>query len=512
MATQPQFPTTGTMEGDIAAGLISSSGVYNPAGTPPAGGTGDQPVIPAPDVSGDGLNSLNLDMPSLDQFNANDLLKAVASPITAEDTRKMVSDLRASQLRIAELLQPSAREKEIQGKINTLQSGFENDVTTLQYRPGIDFFTFGRGVSQNERETNLRLAPLQRELGTEVAGRTAAIKGEEALSQGTRDLLNFAQQQEQLAISKFTAISNVVNQLQDNARSVLDTITTQFAGLTYNELDQTTRRKLDLLARNVGLPGSVLRAGMDAVATKLKAENARKDAEFKATQDQRAFDNSIALERLGIDRAKLAQDGLGGMDIANLTAYAQQYAATGKIPTGLPKGSFGYISEIAKALPKQPGTIVDKNTGVKPDVSDTKIDSYAAAYDIVNKVKLAQEKFNKLNTGLVGGTLGNIRPTADRQIYNDLRKEISDLLARLRTGAVINAEEEKRYNGLLPGVYNRTFFLGSSGEQKLKNLESQLKGTLKTRLDAQGVEIVGFDQNQELLNKAAQFDDNFIGQ
>ncbi len=96
-------------------------------------------------------------------------------------------------------------------------------------------------------------------------------------------------------------------------------------------------------------------------------------------------------------------------DPATIVAYAQQYASNGQIPTGLPKGTFGTVAQVAKELPKANGTIVDNNTGIKSSkLTSAQTDAYSAMKDLTNKITEAQTLFNKLHTGVLGGLLGNI--------------------------------------------------------------------------------------------------------
>lgn len=182
-------------------------------------------------------------------------------------------------------------------------------------------------------------------------------------------------------------------------------------------------------------------------------------------------------------------------DPASILAYAQQYASNGSIPTGLPKGSFGLVSQIAKELPKVNGEIVDNNTGIKSSkLTATQLDAYSAMKDLVNKTEEAKQLFSKLNTGLIGGTLGNVFKTQTRQQYNILRGEIVDLLSRARSGAALTANEEANYLKKIPGTFNQTLWMGSSGENKLEGLKKSLEGKLDTGLKANGISMYGFSK------------------
>lgn len=186
--------------------------------------------------------------------------------------------------------------------------------------------------------------------------------------------------------------------------------------------------------------------------------------------------------------------GVPGIEPENLIAYAQQYASTGKIPTGIPKGSFGVVAQYAKESPKQEGAVIDVNTGVKPDISDAKIDGFASLYDLTKKLDEAKALYDNLHTGFVSGVWKTILPTEGQQKYDAIISEITDLLARSRTGAAITAYEEEQYLSKLPGKFNKSFFIGKDGDTKIETLKSSLSNKLDTSLRAGGSAIVGFSK------------------
>lgn len=216
---------------------------------------------------------------------------------------------------------------------------------------------------------------------------------------------------------------------------------------------------------------------------------------FADDRKQQDFDNGIKLAQLAIDQAKLRNDSVAAAtDPAQLLAYAQQYASSGTIPSGIPKGTFGLVSQLAKELPKQDGTIVDVNTGTKPNITDVKIDGYAALYDISLKVQQLKELDTQRYKGVVSATLGKVFGSDTQQRYVDLRTEIVDLLSRARTGAALTASEEKFYADQLPGRISNVGPLGADSQTRIDNFASKINSTLDTKLKAQGASIVGFSK------------------
>lgn len=235
----------------------------------------------------------------------------------------------------------------------------------------------------------------------------------------------------------------------------------------------------------------------------LKSAGGFMSAEYKQKLAQQDFENKLSLQQLNISRANLAlsqrrleldeaeKNGMG--DLATLTAYAQQYASTGQIPTGMPKGTFGLVSEIAKDLPKSNGTLVDKNTGIKPTGNDTKINGLGDLYSTIELAKQLKELDTKRPRGITGGLM-NLAGESDSKRYLDLRTQITDLLARARTGAAINANEERLYAGMLPGRYSNPLGLGSNTQSNIDNFINNLSSDLSNKLNTQGWSMYGMSK------------------
>ena len=72
-----------------------------------------------------------------------------------------------------------------------------------------------------------------------------------------------------------------------------------------------------------------------------------------------------------------------------------------------------------------------------------------------------------------------------------MREQISDLLARARTGAAINATEEKRYFDLLPSRFSQPFFLGADSQVRIDNFISTVTKDLDNKTRTQGLAVYG---------------------
>ena len=228
----------------------------------------------------------------------------------------------------------------------------------------------------------------------------------------------------------------------------------------------------------------------DAVTNKLNQDKFNRDL----ANDK--YDNAYKQAQINKIYADIKKDSEeAGVEPNQVMAYAQQYASTGQIPVGLPKGTFGLVSAAAKELPKGEGTIVDKNTGVKSSAVPAALETgYASMYSVIELAKELKELDKKRIGGITSGTLGKIFGSDDQQKYIDKRDQIVDLLARSRTGAAINTSEEELYSGMLPGRFSEAFFLGVDSQSRLDNFIDNVSKDLNNKTKTQGLSIFGFSK------------------
>ena len=182
--------------------------------------------------------------------------------------------------------------------------------------------------------------------------------------------------------------------------------------------------------------------------------------------------------------------GFGG-DPMSLIAYANEYASTGKIPTGIPKGSFGIIAQTAKALPKQKGQIIANSTGVAPTGDTTLQTGLGALSSAIRLAEQLRELDKKRVGGVISGTLGKIFGSSDQARYVDLRSQIVDLLSRARSGAALTESEERRYGNMLPGRFSEPLGLGAQSNVRIDNFIKNLSDDLSNKSAAQGWSVYG---------------------
>lgn len=174
----------------------------------------------------------------------------------------------------------------------------------------------------------------------------------------------------------------------------------------------------------------------------------------------------------------------------DLQAFAQQYAEDGSKPTNIPEGmTFGQIAAAAANLPKSDGQLVSNSTNVTPTgMGVERKNAVSALYDIYQKADELAELDKK--RGLDGSFLFN---TEDKTRYMSLRNEITDLIARARTGAAITEYEEKRYEKQLPGAFKEEF-LGKNSEDMIESFKENIKGALDNNLGLFNSSIYGYSK------------------
>lgn len=192
---------------------------------------------------------------------------------------------------------------------------------------------------------------------------------------------------------------------------------------------------------------------------------------------------------LGAIRAPLKGSNQPAPVSPTVQAYAQQYASQGTYPTGMPKGLVGPVSNAAKDLPKQTGEIVNAQTNVRPPKDDSKVNALSDLYSTIELAKQLKELDTQRTKGIWGGIVNNLDSNNKR--YNDLRTQITDLLARARTGAAINASEEALYSKMLPGRLSNPLGIGTNTQASIENFVNNLSNDLTQKASANGWSIYG---------------------
>ena len=276
-------------------------------------------------------------------------------------------------------------------------------------------------------------------------------------------------------------VTALQNQLKLNKDYITDPAEKKLASAQQRVLDERARvlaeqKQNDSDISKIAITAATNKAPQAILDAIQQAKTPIEAAKAAAGWLQDPLDAQYKKAQIAKINADIASSGASGIDAANVLAYAQQYASTGTIPTGLPKGTFGIVAQYAKEQPKPDGTLVDRGTGVKSGaVSPTQEEGIIALKDVTQK--LAQLK----DMPRLGGpqTVSN---------YNILRGEIVDLIARARSGAALTANEEATYKAKIPKI---TSFIGDS---KIDALQSSITGKLDTELVSKGLSIYGYSK------------------
>lgn len=201
------------------------------------------------------------------------------------------------------------------------------------------------------------------------------------------------------------------------------------------------------------------------------------------------------IQKIYSDIENSGTSNMFGGDASQAIAYAQQYATTGQIPTGLPKGTFGIVSQIAKELPKQKGEIVSTTTGVKSNsIGTVAQDDFTRLYNIIQET----EKLKKLDEerwgGVIAGTVGKVLGSDAQAKYLTSRKSIVDNIARMQSGAALTEEEVSFYEDYLPSRFSEKFGLGQDSLKKITNFEETMNTKLQNALSSSGLSIYGYSK------------------
>ena len=206
------------------------------------------------------------------------------------------------------------------------------------------------------------------------------------------------------------------------------------------------------------------------------------------------------LRKLNAEIAELNNAGqvVGGVN-ENLTAYASQYADTGKLPSPAElkqsKLSIGQVTTMAKQIPKPKGVVVSSLTGTKSNsISAEAEKDFQKLYNVTEMTKRLKELDKKRVGGLVSGTVGKIFGSEDQGEYLTLRKAIVDEMSRMQSGAALTPDEIAVYNDYLPGRFSESFGLGRDSLKKIVSFENAMNQKLQNRLANNALSIYGYSK------------------
>lgn len=363
--------------------------------------------------------------------------------------------------------------------------------TALNARSGLQMYSPTEAVSRIAKvieEGNNRVGEIN----------TRLIQNQSALEQAFKD------KDFKTATSLYNKISDTIKERNDEIKTINDEVKDRRKELMdyiKDERDreekaqaEVTKNKNEILQK-LGVnqaPRDVIEAVGNAQTVEeavalagdyLHSENDKLDAMYKRAQIDKVY-NDIKLDN------EKKKDELK-QDPAQIVAYASEYASTGKIPTGMPKGTFGQVAQYAKELPKTPGQVISVSTGVSPSDNATLQTGLGSLYSAVELAKQLKQLDEERWSGVLSGTFGKLTGSDAQTKYLDLRSQIVDLIARARSGAALTPSEEARYSDMLPGRFSESFGLGADSQVKIDNFINALTTDAKNKASSQGWAING---------------------
>lgn len=184
---------------------------------------------------------------------------------------------------------------------------------------------------------------------------------------------------------------------------------------------------------------------------------------------------------------------------ADLEAYGNEFAATGKLPapSALKAAGItaGQVADYAKQVPKANGVLVSKNTGaVDTRVGAAEQEDIKRLYNItrmVEELKVLDE--NRIG-GLIAGTVGKVTGSDAQGSYLTKRKAIVDEIARMQTGAALTTDEQDFYNDYLPGRFSEPLGFGRNSDKVIEDFSKIMNDKLSNTLANNQMSIYGYSK------------------
>lgn len=142
------------------------------------------------------------------------------------------------------------------------------------------------------------------------------------------------------------------------------------------------------------------------------------------------------------------------------------------------------------------GQLVSAATGDVPkNVTSAQQDGLLALRDLAQKTAEYKKLYTDLSnegvtgyfgTGIIKGVKNSIAPSVNATALETLRSEITDLLARARSGAALTAFETAQYEAKLPTSYSADQVFGNP-QTTIDGLQSSLDNTLKSKMQGYGI-------------------------
>ena len=299
-------------------------------------------------------------------------------------------------------------------------------------------------------------------------------------------------EEQRIRSSRDSAITDLMSQGLMDPTQILNLLNSNGQGnFTFDEINKITKEMKEVDKNQPGIVGEWLSA---------KAN----DPEFasiglKQYMDIKNPGSALELENKRLQNAKLQKDlmpGASDEEFDLMSAYANQYASTGTVPAGLPKGSFGKVAQIAKELPKATGAVVNVITNVTDSKTpSTEQQDYSRLYNIIQNTAKLKDLDTKRWQGLISGGLGYVFGSDDQQNYETIRKAIVDDMSRMQSGAALTPDEVDYYSDYLPGrVGEWGLGFGADSQNTITQFDQFINNRLTERLSNNQLAIYGFSK------------------
>ncbi len=322
-----------------------------------------------------------------------------------------------------------------------------------------------------------KVMDLQVKMASSVAELTSAFQDKNILAaKDAYDRLQTAQKDYDEALQKHVEDTQKAIKAAQDAKIAADKVTYDNVTKPIEEIAKQAGKNLADDATIQAIQNSkTVGEAMIAAGQYLHSENDILDAKYKRAQIDKIYSD-------------IRNEGAGAFagDPASALAYASEYAANGKIPTGMPKGSFGTVARIAKELPKSPGQILSVSTGVAPPADAELQKALGSLYSATELAKQLKDLDNLRWGGITAGVAGRLTGSQAQERYVGLRSQVIDLLSRARSGAALTAQEEARYAAMLPGRYDEPFGIGADSQIRIDNFIKALSDDMKNKASVQG--------------------------
>lgn len=139
------------------------------------------------------------------------------------------------------------------------------------------------------------------------------------------------------------------------------------------------------------------------------------------------------------------------------------------------------------------GQVVSATTGDVPkNVNAEAMKDFGNLRDLIAKTRQYKTVFEQaqkdgvFGTGVVTGIKNSVVPSVTKTKLDSIRNEITDILARFRSGAALTEYEQQQYNDKLPSIWAPDQLFGNP-LTTIDSLDESLSGNMKSRMDAFGV-------------------------